>query len=61
MGAGVEWAFASNWSAKIEYDYLSFGAQPLSLSTVTPTTFASSAGLNIQEVKAGINFRFGGP
>ena len=22
IGGGVEWAFASNWSAKIEYDYL---------------------------------------
>jgi outer membrane immunogenic protein len=60
-GVGLEYGITRNWSAKIEYDYLSFGAQPLSLSTVTPTTFASSAGLNIQEVKAGINFRFGGP
>jgi outer membrane immunogenic protein len=60
-GVGLEYGISKNWSAKIEYDYLSFGAQPLGFSTVTPTTFASSAGLNIQEVKAGINFRFGGP
>jgi outer membrane immunogenic protein len=60
-GVGLEYGISKNWSAKIEYDYLSFGAQPLSFSTVTPTSFASSAGLNIQEVKAGINFRFGGP
>ena len=60
-GVGLEYGITKNWSAKIEYDYLSFGAQPLSFSTVTPTTFASNAGLTIQEVKAGINFRFGGP
>jgi outer membrane immunogenic protein len=60
-GVGLEYGISKNWSAKIEYDYLSFGSQPLSFSTVTPTTFATSAGLNIQEFKAGINFHFGGP
>lgn len=60
-GVGLEYGISKNWSAKIEYDYLSFGSQPLSFSTITPTTFATSAGLNIQEFKAGINFHFGGP
>ena len=26
IGAGVEYAFAPNWSAKLEYDYLDFGS-----------------------------------
>lgn len=60
-GVGLEYGITNNWSAKIEYDYLSFGAQPLNFTTATPTTYASSATLNVQEVKAGVNFRFGGP
>jgi outer membrane immunogenic protein len=60
-GVGLEYGISKNWSAKIEYDYLSFGSQPLSLSTATPTAFPSSASLNVQEFKAGINFHFGGP
>jgi len=60
-GVGLEYGITANWSAKIEYDYLSFGSQPLNFMTATPTTYASSASLNAQEIKAGINFRFGGP
>jgi outer membrane immunogenic protein len=60
-GVGLEYGIAANWSAKIEYDYLSFGSQPLSFMKATPTTYASKASLNAQEIKAGINFRFGGP
>jgi outer membrane immunogenic protein len=56
-GAGLEYAFAPNWSAKIEYDYLGFGSETVNLpAAVIPGT---SASLNIQEVKAGINFKFG--
>jgi outer membrane immunogenic protein len=60
-GVGLEYGITNDWSAKIEYDYLSFGAQPLNFATATPTTYASSATLNVQEVKAGVNFHFGGP
>jgi outer membrane immunogenic protein len=55
-GAGLEYALAQNWTAKIEYDYLGFGSETLDLSTL-PTN--PSASLNVQEVKAGINFKFG--
>ena len=60
-GLGLEYGITRNWSAKIEYDYLAFGSQPLNFATATPTTFSSSGRLDVQEVKAGINFRFGGP
>jgi outer membrane autotransporter protein len=60
-GIGLEYGITKNWSAKIEYDYLSFGSQPLNFTTATPVTYSSSASLNVQEIKAGINFRFGGP
>jgi len=60
-GVGLEYGITPNWSAKIEYDYLSFGSQPLNFTTATPVTYSSSASLNVQEIKVGINFRFGGP
>jgi len=59
-GAGIEYALNDNWSAKIEYDYLGFGSQALSFSTPLEKV-GSNASLNVQEVKAGVNFRFHGP
>jgi outer membrane immunogenic protein len=56
-GAGLEYALAQNWTAKIEYDYLGFGSETLDLSL--PTVPNPTASLNVQEVKAGINFKFG--
>jgi outer membrane immunogenic protein len=61
VGAGLEYGITKNWSAKIEYDYLSFGPQTLNFSTPLLPAYSSNASLNVQEVKAGINFRFGGP
>jgi outer membrane immunogenic protein len=58
-GAGLEYAFAGNWSAKVEYDYLGFGSQTLNLPTPAFPAYTSSANLNVQEVKFGINYRFG--
>jgi outer membrane immunogenic protein len=58
-GAGLEYAFAPNWSAKIEYDYLGFGSETVNLPTAAFPTYSTGASLNIQEVKAGINFKFG--
>jgi outer membrane immunogenic protein len=57
-GAGIEYGITKNWSAKIEYDYLAFGSQPLNFTTATPTSYTSNASLNVQELKAGVNFRF---
>lgn len=61
VGAGLEYGITKNWSAKIEYDYLGFGSQALNFSTPLQPAYASSANLNVQEIKAGLNFRFGGP
>jgi outer membrane immunogenic protein len=61
VGAGLEYGITPNWSAKIEYDYLNFGQQALNFSTPLQPAYTSNAGLNVQEIKAGINFRFGGP
>jgi outer membrane immunogenic protein len=58
-GAGLEYGFNNNWSAKIEYDYLGFGSKALNFSTPLQPAYTSNANLNVQEVKAGLNFRFG--
>jgi outer membrane immunogenic protein len=58
-GAGLEYALDDNWSAKIEYDYLDFGAQSLNFTTPIESV-TSSGSLDVQELKVGLNFRFGG-
>jgi outer membrane immunogenic protein len=58
-GGGVEYALSENWTAKLEYDYLGFGSQALNLPTPTFPAYAPNASLNVQEVKAGVNFKFG--
>jgi opacity protein-like surface antigen len=59
-GAGLEYALDGNWSAKIEYDYLGFGSKALNFDTPFLGPVTSNSTLNVQEIKAGINFRFGG-
>jgi outer membrane immunogenic protein len=57
VGAGLEYMFAPNWSAKVEYQYYNFGG----------TTFTSGpaeiVGAHYRDddhtVKVGINYRFG--
>jgi len=59
-GAGIEYGFTPNWSAKIEYMHYGFGtvtAPPTTLSITNP----SALGLNIDTIKIGVNFRWGGP
>lgn len=59
VGGGLEYALDDNWSAKIEYDYLGFGSQSMNFSTITPSaTLTPNASLNVQEIKAGLNYRF---
>jgi outer membrane immunogenic protein len=58
VGAGLEYMFAQNWSAKIEYQYYNFGSS----SFVTPVE-AGSFTTDEHTVKAGVNYHFnwGGP
>lgn len=59
-GAGVEYAFYDNWSAKIEYNYLGFRHTNLQFTDTTGQFFLNT---NIQQqmhiVKAGLNYRWG--
>ena len=55
-GIGVEWAFAGNWSARAEYDYIGLSNQT---PTFTPTPAAPiSVNQNVQMGLVGVNFRF---
>jgi outer membrane immunogenic protein len=55
VGAGVEWAFLANWSAKIEYLYADLGTASCNIA-------ACGAGVDVSFktniVRAGINYRF---
>jgi len=56
LGAGVEFGFTQNWSAKLEYDYLGLSgwtaASPLVADTVNVKR-------QLNMVTAGVNYRFG--
>ncbi len=45
VGAGIEYGFTPNWSAKLEYRYTAAASLELS---------------HINEILAGVNYRFGG-
>ena len=47
LGLGFEWAFAPNWSAKVEYMYYNFD---------NATTIGDT---DISTIKLGLNYRFG--
>jgi outer membrane immunogenic protein len=57
VGAGLEYMFTPNWSAKAEYQYYNFG------NTTFTTGPADIAGVRFRNdehtVKAGLNYRFG--
>jgi outer membrane immunogenic protein len=59
-GAGIEYSFTDNWSAKFEYNYLDFGTRAVRFTDTTGTLVLDT---NIRErihvAKAGINYRFG--
>jgi outer membrane immunogenic protein len=64
-GVGVEWAFATNWSAMIEYDHYGFDTRTLSMNVLNNSAPVLPANLNVRHdidtVKVGINYRFWSP
>jgi len=61
-GAGLEWAFATSWSLKLEYDYLNFGSRADTdtgtFLGVLPVSLGVQNDLHINQIKAGLNWRF---
>jgi outer membrane immunogenic protein len=61
-GAGIEYAFTNNWSAKVEWDYIRLSDRTFVLPGVIIPALAGdtiTSDHNVQMVKFGINYRFG--
>src|SRR6266699_1068445 len=59
VGAGIEWAFAPNWSAKLEYDFLGLDDRTFIVPAgfLIGDTFTQN-NRNIQMLKVGVNYLF---
>jgi outer membrane immunogenic protein len=59
VGGGFEWAFATNWSGKLEYDFLGLTDRTFIVPTgpLAGDTFTTHD-RNLQMVKFGFNYRF---
>jgi outer membrane immunogenic protein len=56
-GAGVEWAFAELWSARLEYDYYGLGQRSaLMTDPISGFTGVMSVQQSVQTVKLGVSF-----
>lgn len=58
VGGGLDWAFAPNWSANLEYNYYDFGSQNLTLNSVTNNVNEGSVKDTIHAVTTGVNYHF---
>ena len=54
IGTGIEYMFAPNWSAKIEYNFLDLGTKSYVINDAPPFDIKSQ----IHEVKFGVNWHF---
>jgi outer membrane immunogenic protein len=58
-GAGLEWAFAENWTAKIEYLFVDIGSGTINcVSACVATPVPVSVSLTENLFRAGVNFEF---
>jgi outer membrane immunogenic protein len=58
VGAGAEWGFAPNWSAKLEYNHVDFGSKTVEVTHTPPPNSFTDSSSKIDIVKAGVNYRF---
>ncbi len=56
VGAGIEWAFWNNWSAKVEYLYMDLGNGPT--IPLTPAASITTGHLTDNIARVGVNLRF---
>jgi outer membrane immunogenic protein len=57
VGAGLEYAFLGNWTAKLEYLYVDLG----SFDSAASSGFANTTSFKENIVRAGLNYKFSGP
>ena len=56
FGGGLEYAFLSNWSAKIEYLYVDLGS-----FNTGPAPLVNNVSFKGSIVRGGLNYKFSGP
>lgn len=61
VGTGLEYGITANWTAFIEYDYIGLGTHTVTLTDPTFGNGQANIRQDIQIVKGGINYKFGGP
>ena len=65
VGAGVEYGFAPNWSAAIEYNHLFMGTNNYALTSVVAPVGINTRNDDIRQdvdmVNVKVNYHFGGP
>src|SRR6202158_2737049 len=66
VGTGLEFGFAPNWSAGVEYDHLFMGTRNVSFTSVLPPAVGINSRVDrirqdVDMVTARINYRWGGP
>jgi outer membrane immunogenic protein len=63
IGGGIESAIVGNWTVKVEYLYVDLGSQTLSFVDAfgPPGAIAATADAKDHIIRAGLNYRFGGP
>jgi opacity protein-like surface antigen len=60
-GAGVEWAFAPNWTARLEYDFLGLSNKSYTVpagSLVVPNDVITITNRDVQTLTVGVNYLF---
>jgi outer membrane immunogenic protein len=57
LGLGVEYTFAPNWSAKLEYDHVGYLSRNVDLGANAST----NQSVTTNTVTAGVNYKFFGP
>jgi len=60
LGAGAEYMFAPNWSAKLEYDYYHFDSKTVVATTPGGTVLENVelTGRSLNLIKGGVNYHF---
>jgi outer membrane immunogenic protein len=62
VGAGVEFGFAPNWSAGVEYDHLFMGTKTTTFTDTTGAFFTTDRiRQDVDLVTVRVNYRWGGP
>ena len=62
IGAGAEYKFTPNWSAKVEYMHFDFGnTLNYTVFNAVGTPFQFNQNLRVDTVKAGVNYAWGSP